>query len=181
MASLALWKIQVQACMATQAMMSTIQTRSTSLELVVQGPGVVQTWNRNALPFSAFERESRAARRRAARFRCTGGGGPGGLSLSQMQRKVTHSCSESVPRDYQLDSDPDTQTHTHTQNVTGCTNACRRLPGVEPLVSPRLTSGTKPDRLGYYNRRSDGNAALQYAQGGSPELQMESRAHCRKE
>ena len=50
-----------------------------------------------------------------------------------MHRKVTHSCSESVPRDYQLDSDPDTQTH--TQNVTGCTNACRRLPGVEPLVS----------------------------------------------
>jgi hypothetical protein len=38
------------------------------------------------------------------------------------------------------------------------------------LVSPQVISSRTPDRHGYYNRRSDGNATLQYAQKGSPEL-----------
>ena len=79
----------------------------------------------------------------------------------------------SVPRD--------SQTHTRwTRQLTlektnrrreeRCANAhaSRRLPSVESLVSPQFLSGRAPDRHGYYNRRSDGNATLQYAQRDHP-------------
>ena len=44
----------------------------------------------------------------------------------------------------------------------------QRLPSVESLVSPQVISSRTPDRHGYYNRRSDGNATLQYAQRDHP-------------